>query len=405
MVWRYKTKHNPALCKGWVTIAAVVGVTLPWLWLRFSGWHGDPLAVSLLSGLSILAAAFLLSWAAEVAQVEIPASLALAVLALISILPEYAVDMYFTWMAGKDLHYAGYAAANMTGANRLLVGFGWSTVVLVSWLRVRRPSVAIEREQSTEMTFLALATIWAFSIPLRRQIGTIDFAVLFPLFAFYVWRASRAAHEEPELTGPPVVVSLLPRNWRRAVTAGLFLHAALVIVASAEPFSEGLVHTGKKLGIDEFLLVQWLAPLASEAPEFLVATLFALRGNPSLGLGALISSLVNQWTLLVAMMPLVFSISAGKVGGLPLDQRQVTEVFLTAAQSAFALMVILNFEMLTWEALGMMGLFLMQLFFPNPVVRSGFGFLYLGLMLVLILKDRSRLGNLWRLVRNQPRTE
>ena len=51
-------------------------------------------------------------------------------------------------------------------------------------------------------------------------------------------------------------------------------------LAAAEPFAEGLVQTGETLGIDEFLLVQWLAPLASEAPEFLVAALLTLAARP-----------------------------------------------------------------------------------------------------------------------------
>ena len=43
-------------------------------------------------GVEILGAAFLLSWGAEVAQMDISRGLALAILARIAILPEYAVD-------------------------------------------------------------------------------------------------------------------------------------------------------------------------------------------------------------------------------------------------------------------------------------------------------------------------
>jgi len=55
----------------------------------------------LFCGLGIFGAAFLLSWAAELAQLYISQNLALALLALIAVLPEYAVDMYFAWMAGN----------------------------------------------------------------------------------------------------------------------------------------------------------------------------------------------------------------------------------------------------------------------------------------------------------------
>ncbi len=67
-------------------------------------------------------------------------ALALALLALIAVLPEYAVDLYYAYAAGTRPEYAGYAAANMTGANRLLVGVGWALVVLAFALGVRRVS-------------------------------------------------------------------------------------------------------------------------------------------------------------------------------------------------------------------------------------------------------------------------
>ena len=44
----------------------------------------------------------MLAWGAEVIQLDISAGLALALLALIAVLPEYAVDFVFTWKAGKD---------------------------------------------------------------------------------------------------------------------------------------------------------------------------------------------------------------------------------------------------------------------------------------------------------------
>ncbi len=90
----------------------------------------------------------------------------------------------------------------------------------------------------------------------------------------------------------------------------MFLFAAVVILACAEPFAESLVETGREFGISEFLLVQWLAPLASEAPELLVAGLYAWRLNTNAGLGTLVSSKVNQWTLLVGTLPIVFALAS-----------------------------------------------------------------------------------------------
>lgn len=405
------------MLRRWAWIAGAAAATVPWVLLRAAGWHGDPVAVAVLSGVAILGSAFLLSWAAEVAQMDVSQSLALAFLALISILPEYAVDMVFAWKAGRfagwqaglfPAHplyqqwadHAGFATANMTGANRLLIGLGWPAVVLIHWLRTRSRAVAIEAQQSTELTFLALATLWSFTIPLRRQIGILDLAVLLAMFVFYIRRATAAEQTEPELTGPPLALSTLKPALRRGLVLTFFLWAAMVILASADPFAEALVQTGKRLGIEQFLLIQWLAPLASEAPEFIVASLFAFRGSSSLGMGTLISSKVNQWTLLVAMIPLVFSIGFTHAAALPLDGRQVEEVFLTSAQSLFAIAVLLNFEMTTWEAIGLAGLFITQLVLTNPHTRFIYAFIYIALAAIVIARDPARVRSLWALVKH-----
>ena len=107
-----------------VYIALAVAAIVPGLVLRLGGIHPAPALAALLFGLAIVGAAFMLSWAAEVVQLDIAGGLALALLALIAVLPEYAVDFVFTWKAGTDITQAPNALANMTGGNQLLVGFG-----------------------------------------------------------------------------------------------------------------------------------------------------------------------------------------------------------------------------------------------------------------------------------------
>lgn len=376
----------------WLSAATVT--TLPALYIRITGLAVHPVVESALFGLGILGAAFLLTWAAEVAQVDIPQSLALAVLALIAVLPEYAVDLYFAWAAGQRPEYAQYAIANMTGGNRLLIGVGWSLVVFLFWITKRQKGITIERSRGSDILVLALATLYAFSIPLKGSISLADSAVLLLLFGLYLWMASKSHQVEPELAGPPESIAALPARWRRTITVVLFLFSAFVILASAEPFAEGLLATGKRFGIDEFLLVQWLAPLASEAPEMIVAAIFVTRNAASMALGTLISSKVNQWTLLVGTLPIVYSMSLGRFGALPLDARQVEEVLLTAAQSAFAIAVLLNFRLSRMEAAALFLLFGTQLLFTDPIVRYGYTVVYVLLAVIVLVKDRGRLRNL-----------
>src|SRR5262245_39796854 len=103
----------------------------------------SPPMEAVLFGIAILGAAFILSWAAEVAQMDLSKGLAMAILALICVLPEYAVDMYFAWRAADDPQYTHYATANMTGANRLLVGLGWPAVFAIFAFKFRKKSMQL----------------------------------------------------------------------------------------------------------------------------------------------------------------------------------------------------------------------------------------------------------------------
>ena len=294
---------------------------VPWVVAQALGGLGiEPEVVAALAGLAILGSAFLLSWSCEVAEQDIPQALALLVLALVGVLPEYAIDLHFAWVAGKDPTYASYAVANMTGANRLLIGFGWAAVVLVACWRSGSQELEIHPRQNLELRFLIWATLYSFVIPLSGSIHLFDAFVLLGLFLLYVRTAMKGETHDVELVGPAALIERAFSDWgRRCWALGLFAFAAYAIFVSAEPFAESLVHIGRNYDIDEFLLVQWVAPLASESPEFVVAVLFALKLRGSVGIGALISSKVNQWTLLVGAIPIAYAISLGAPSGLPLD--------------------------------------------------------------------------------------
>jgi cation:H+ antiporter len=373
------------------TLPLAVAAPLPALAVRI-GLLDVPLVVeTVLYGVAIMGAAFLLSWAAEVAQKDISQTLAIALLAFIAVLPEYAVDLVLAFCAGqgKDPDCVHLAVANMTGANRLLIGLGWAAVVLIYWLKSGKRQVTLRKEQRTDVGFLLIATLWAFTIPLRRQLSLIDFVVLGTLFVAYILRAAREEVEEPELIGAAAALGALPTRTRRMSTVLLFLYAAGSILAAAEPFASGLRDIGREFGLSQFLLIQWVAPLASESPEMIIAILFTLRMKSQAGLGTLISSKVNQWTLLVGTLPLVFSLAgAGLTTGLPMDPRQVEEVFLTAAQSLFAVAVISNLSISRAEAVTLMVLFLGQFGFEARGVRYGFATAYLVLAIAMFATNR-----------------
>jgi cation:H+ antiporter len=382
------------LNKRWLWIALFIAVPIPWIIMKYCSLQADPLIVAIFSGGAIVGAAFLLSWIAEVAQMDIPQALALAAVALIAVLPEYAVDMYFAWMAGKDPSYCQYALANMTGSNRLLIGGGWAFVIFVYYLKSKKREISLEGQNSIEISSLLFASLYALILPLKNNLSIIDAFFFIMIFIFYLYNAMKCKVETPEISGPHEAIAELPPAPRRSFLIFLFLFAGFAIYIAAAPFAESLIATGRHFKIDEFLLVQWIAPLASESPEFIVATLFALNGHPRAGIGCLISSKVNQWTLLVGMLPLVYVISAGKIQHLGFDPRQTEEIFLTTTQSLFALAIIAKGRVTVLDALVLFTLFITQLIFTHPLVRWIYSGIYCILFIGLLLFDRSRIENL-----------
>ena len=349
----------------------LVGIAMlaivPAVVFRVSGWRSNPLIDTAVFGLAVLAAGFMLSWGAETAEKRIKQGLILAAVALVTVLPEYAVDMYYAFQAGKapQSNYVHYAAANMTGANRLLVGAAWPLMAFLHWWRSRESAIPLAPPNLVEINFLLLASLYAFVIDWKNRIDLVDTVVLVCIFGAYLWSAGRAPKMETGLEkddepGPATALTTLSPGQQWAWMGGLTLVAALVILASAEPFAESIVASGRILGIDEFLLIQWLAPLASEAPAVVIATLFVLASRAEAGLTTMISDKINQWTLLVGMLPLAMSIGAGHLVSLPLDARQHEEFFLTAAQSLFGASLLLRLRFSLVSAVVLAALFSIQ---------------------------------------------
>jgi cation:H+ antiporter len=387
----------------------------PAVLLRLSGVDlAAPLAL-MIFGTGVVAASFVLAWAAEAARVDISGGLAVAILAVIVVLPEYAVDLYFAYAAGERPEYVSFAAANMTGSNRLLLGLGWSAVVVVSLLVASRASgkpvrvLMLPERYRIEVGFLLLAALLAFAIPISGQIHLLLGAALLGFFAYYLIRVAREDDaDEPDLVGPAARIGDLPADRRRPLVVGMFLGSALAIIACAEPFAEALVGSGTALGVDQFLLVQWLAPLASEAPEFIVALLFAVRGQAALAIGTLISAKVNQWTLLIGSLPVAYLFGGGSTS-LVLDARQVEEVLLTATQTLMGVAILLVLRFPHWAAYTLFGLFAVQFFIPGMSGRLVISAVYAVIALALLVVHRHQivptLTAPFRPVRPVPATE
>lgn len=364
-------------------LSLALAIAVPALMLRLSGAHPPAAIAACVFGAAVAAAAFVLMWASEAARAEVSGGLAIGLLALVAVLPEYAVDLYFAYSSGHRPEHAPFAAANMTGANRLLVGVGWPLVLLVAFRARKARAVALEARSRIDLGALLLAALIAFSIPALGTLGWPHSLALIGVYVLYLFHLARSGASEEELLGVAKEISSLPKARRRVTTIALFCLAGAIIFASAEHFADALVSLGSLLGIDRFLLVQWLAPLASETPELIAALTFAARGRAADGFAVVLSAKVNQWTLLVGSLPIANAFGGGH-GAIALDSRQAEEIFLTASQTLLGVVMLADLDFRAWEAAVLGGLFLAQFVFPDQFARLVVSGLYLAIAAYLL---------------------
>ena len=373
-------------------IALVFAAALPFATVRLTGMGADsPAVVATTAGVAIVAAAFALSWATEALETVLPVSVAIALLALIEVAPEYSFEVILAYRQQTEL-----AAASMTGANRLLLGAGWPLLALVAWSasrRQRRPfdGILLGRDQVVVLRALLLATLYSFVIVLKASISLLDAIVLAAIYlgSIYVGLRSNPEDEEEEGHGGVGVgarTKTLPTA-RKALAIGAFLvYGALVLFFAAEPFINSVLEVAGAIGVSSFVLIQWLAPFLSEFPESLTAYLWAatIIEAPK-GLSNLISSKLNQWTLLIATIPIAYSVGLGRVAALPLSARSVEELFLTAGQTLFAAALIVRLRFGLREAGALFALFAVQFVVTSQSVRLVLGWVYIALAAMLFV--------------------
>ena len=320
---------------------------------------------------SILASAFVVAWGAEAAQFYVSQGLALAILAWIQVLPEFAVEAVIAWHRDVAL-----MTANFTGALRLLTGLGWPMIWTVHAVFRRRrgesrdwPAIQLEEEHAAEVVGLVPPVLYFGWVIAKGTLDCVDAGVLLAFYAGYLILLNRMpprGHEEIEDVEPVAraVLRLRP-PWRPLAIFGLFGVGGFILYRVAEPFLFSMLGLAGLLGISQFVFVQWVAPLLSELPEFTTTFYWARgRNKGSMALMNMVSSNINQWTVLAAMIPIVYSLSLGHVSAVPIAEHRV-ELALTLLQSLLGMVLLANFNFKAYEALGLFVLWFAQLVQPH----------------------------------------
>lgn len=329
----------------------------------------------------MLLSAFLVAWGAEAAQFLISQGLALAILAWLQTLPEFAVEAVIAWEAGGDTAacfvsspppgcHSHLAIANFTGAIRLLVGLGWPMIYFVAAFYRRGNGrrfqpIRLDAEHSVEVLATLPPLLYFVWIWYKGSLGLIDAVVLVAMYAAYLavlWRFPPQG-EESLADAPRVSRWAYTRTgWhRKAAITLLFVAGGVLIYATARPFLDSMLAVATTFGVSEFVFVQWVAPFVSEFPEKVSAFHWAKRVSTApMALMNMLSSNVNQWTVLAAMIPIVYSMSSGHAAALPFDGTQREEILLTVAQSIVAVLLLVRMKFEWWDALLLFLLWLAQ---------------------------------------------
>ncbi|MFW6385197.1 MAG: sodium:calcium antiporter, partial [Halodesulfurarchaeum sp.] len=252
--------------------------------------------------------------------------------------------------------------------------------------------VRLDPSISVEILFLTVATAYAFFIPINGGIDVLDAVFLVGLYAIYVYVILQGESEAHVHHGVPAYLQSLSRSRRVLAILVLFVYSATVILVAVKPFAKGLEVLGPQLGVSSFFMIQWVAPLASESPEFIATAYLVRKARTTASFNALISSKLNQWTLLIGTLVLVYSISLGYYDALSFSQKQAGEIWITAAQSFFAVTLLFDFRISVGEALALLGLFFAQFYPPFQQYEGllAFSGLYvlLGLGVLVLRRDR-----------------
>jgi cation:H+ antiporter len=319
----------------------------------------------------ILIASVLITWGAESAQFFVAQGFALAILAWMQTLPEFAVEAVLAWKQQTTL-----LLANLTGALRLLTGLAWPMIYITAAVVHRRRNgkplkrIELDPHHSVEVIGLVLPLAYAVFIWWKGTLHVYDACVLVAMYAAYLFLLTRLPPQEHEavddLETVPRAIVLAPRGRRMMAITACFVAGGALIYFTAEPFLGSLVALAGAIGIPSFLVIQWLAPVISEFPEFASTFYFARKSeNASVALMNITSSNINQWTLLFAMLPVVFSLGRGSISGIPFDAQQEAELLLTISQSLVGLIFLANMSFAWWEALAMFVLFGSQFAVPE----------------------------------------
>lgn len=354
---------------------------------------------------AMIGSAFLVAWGAEAAEFLMSQGLALAVLALVQTMPEFAVEAVIAWKAGKNPDMVHLAIANFTGSLRLLTGLGWPMIYGVATFFSRRRlgkplgRIVLDDDHAVEVLGLLPPLAYFVIVWAKSNLSLIDSVVLAATYAVYLFVLLRLPPreetvEEDEEVPPVSRWALSFTGWKRWGAVMLLLGGGgAIIFFVAEPFLASMMALAATLGISQFVFIQWVAPFLSEFPEKTSAFAWARRiTRAPVALLNMVSSNINQWGILSGLLAVIYCYSHGSTAPLPFDAFQRHEILLTIVQAFLGWLFLASMSFEAYEAAGLFVLWVIQFLVPSTrdVMVFVYGF-WIVIEIVLIATGRKSL--------------
>jgi len=321
---------------------------------------------------AVIVSALIISWTAEAAEFSMSQGLAVAIVALLQVVPEFMVEAVIAWKQDVDL-----MMANFTGSNRLLMGVGWPLIFVTAdvYTRIktgeRLKHIDLRPENIVEVGALFLGSVYFIVVLIKKDLQVYDgifLGILFLAYLYFLQILPEESEEKKEdlMPMPKYLVDISSSMAKGAVLTGLFLIGGITMYAVADPFFVSMKEVAALLGVSAFVFVQWVAPFLSEFPEKVTAFYWArtIKLAP-MALLNMISSKVNQWTLLVSMIPVVYSFSKGMISTIPLDWHHREEILLSMMMTFYGCAILAKLRFTLSNAITLFLLWLAQFIYPT----------------------------------------
>jgi cation:H+ antiporter len=288
----------------------------------------------------------------------------------------------------------------------------YAVAAFYSRRRHGRPLGAIELhdDHAVEVLGLLPPLAWFVVVWAKASLSLLDAFVLTTTYVVYLVILLKlpARADEPEEDEEIPRVSrwaLSHEGWKKwAAVVGLLVAGGAIIYFVAEPFLASMMALAATMGISQFVFIQWVAPFLSEFPEKTSAFAWARRVTRApVALMNMVSSNINQWGVLSAMLAVIYCLSKGEVTALPFDEFQRREILLTIVQALLGWIFLASMSLSAYEAGGLFALWVIQ--FVRPSLREEMLFVYgawivFELVRIAVGKQKIRafgaFGRVWR---------